>query len=100
MNEVLGLPLPVPMVASDGAGIGAAKGKKIAMIAGVVVLISGLIFAGITYGPDLYAKVTATKFKPGTYESWGDGEVAELGERLIFKENGTLEKHGCILYKG
>ena len=38
--------------------------------------------------------------KPGTFENWGDGEVAELGERLIFKEDGTLEKHSCILYKG
>ena len=98
LNEVLGLPLPTPMSTTSGAKSG--KGKKIAIIVGIVVLLSGLIFAGITYGPDLVAKVTAAKFKPGTYESWLDGGVAEIGDRLIFKEDGTLEQHGCILDKG
>ena len=37
LNEVLGLPLPTPMSTSSGAKSG--KGKKIAIIAGIVVLL-------------------------------------------------------------
>ena len=51
LNEVLGLPLPTPMSTSSGAKSG--KGKKIAMIAGISVLVIGLIVAGILFGPKL-----------------------------------------------
>jgi hypothetical protein len=51
LNEVLGLPAPIPMSTSSGAKSG--KGKKIAMIAGISVLVIGLITAGILYGPKL-----------------------------------------------
>jgi len=53
LNDVLGLPAPVPMSAAGGGGMGLAKVKKIATIFGALVLVAGLIFAGITYGPGL-----------------------------------------------
>ena len=55
INEVLGMAAPAQTTAAAGKP---GKGKKVAMIAGIVVLVSGLIFAGITYGPDLVAKVS------------------------------------------
>ncbi len=51
LNEVLGLPAPIPMSTSSGAKGG--KGKKIAMIVGISVLVIGLITAGILHGPKL-----------------------------------------------
>ena len=32
------------------------KGKLIGIIAGLLIIVGGLVFAGITYGPDLWAK--------------------------------------------
>jgi hypothetical protein len=55
INEVLGMAAPAQATAAVGKS---GKGKKVAMIVGIVVLVSGLIFAGITYGPDLVAKVS------------------------------------------
>ena len=55
INEVLGMAAPAQATTAAGKS---GKGKKVAMIAGIVVLLSGLIFAGITYGPDLVAKVS------------------------------------------
>ena len=51
LNEVLGLQAPIPMSTSSGAKGG--KGKKIAMIVGISVLVIGLITAGILHGPKL-----------------------------------------------
>ena len=50
------------------------KGKKIALIVGIVVLVAGLVFAGITYGPGLYKKI------------FGGGKIKteeELGKRAV-----------------
>ena len=55
INEVLGVSVPSQATAAAGKS---GKGKKLAIIGGIVVLVSGLIFAGITYGPDLVAKVS------------------------------------------
>lgn len=55
INEVLGVSVPSQATAAAGKS---GKGKKVAIIGGIVVLVSGLIFAGITYGPDLIAKVS------------------------------------------
>jgi hypothetical protein len=55
INEVLGMAAPAQTAAAGGRP---GKGKKVAMIAGIVVLVSGLIFAGITYGPGLMAKIS------------------------------------------
>jgi hypothetical protein len=71
INEVLGISVPAQTTAAAGKS---GKGKKVAMIAGIVVLVSGLIFAGITYGPDLVAKVS------------GGGKIEtpkELAERVV-----------------
>ncbi|MDC0143615.1 DUF4339 domain-containing protein [Verrucomicrobia bacterium] len=71
INEVLGMAVPAQATAAAGKS---GKGKKVAMIAGIVVLISGLIFAGITYGPELVAKVS------------GGGKIEtpkELAERVV-----------------
>jgi hypothetical protein len=57
LNEVLGMEVPVQTTAASGKP---GKGKKVAMFAGIVVLVSGLIFAGITYGPDLVGKVSGS----------------------------------------
>ena len=51
LNEVLGLPAPIPMSTSSEAKSG--KGKKRAMIAGISVLVISLITVGILYGPKL-----------------------------------------------
>ena len=48
LYEVLGMEAPAQTAAAAGKP---GKGKKVAMIAGIVVLVSGLVFAGITYGP-------------------------------------------------
>jgi len=55
INEVLGMAAPAQATAAAGKS---GKGKKVAMIAGIVVLLSGLIFAGITYGPGLMTKIS------------------------------------------
>ncbi len=55
LNVVLGMAAPAPTAAMSGRP---GKGKKVGMIAGIVVLVSGLIFAGITYGPGLVAKIS------------------------------------------
>ena len=55
INEVLGMAAPVQTTAAVGRP---GKGKKVALIAGIVVLVSGLVFAGITYGPGLMAKIS------------------------------------------
>jgi len=39
-----------------GAPAKAGKGKLIGIIAGVLIIVGGLVFAGITYGPGLWAK--------------------------------------------
>ena len=57
INEVLGMAAPAQATTAAGKS---GKGKKVAMIAGIVVLLSGLIFAGITYGPDLVGKVSGS----------------------------------------
>ncbi len=56
INQVLGMVAPAQTTAAAGKP---GKGKKVAIIAGIVVLVSGLIFAGITFGPDLVAKVSS-----------------------------------------
>ncbi len=68
LNEVLGLPLPTPMSTSSGAKSG--KGKKIAMIASILVLVIGLITAGILYGPKLLG-------------GGKNGALEELAERAV-----------------
>ena len=39
-----------------GAPAKSGKGKLIGIIAGVLIIVGGLVFAGITYGPGLWAK--------------------------------------------
>jgi hypothetical protein len=39
-----------------GAPAKSGKGKLIGILAGVLIIVGGLVFAGITYGPDLWAK--------------------------------------------
>ena len=41
-----------------GAPAKSGKGKLIGIIAGVLIIVGGLVFAGITYGPDLLTKYT------------------------------------------
>ena len=55
LYEVLGMEVPTQTTVAAGKP---GKGKKVAMIAGIVVLVSGLVFAGITYGPGLIAKIS------------------------------------------
>jgi len=51
LHEILGLPLLATNSPSPDLKQG--KTKKVAIIAGIVVLLTGLIFAGVTYGPML-----------------------------------------------
>ena len=47
---------PMQPMQMGGAPAKAGKGKKIGIIAGVLIIVGGLVFAGITYGPGLWAK--------------------------------------------
>ena len=51
--------MPKPQMQSmqmGGAPAKSGKGKLIGIIAGALIIVGGLVFAGITYGPDLWAK--------------------------------------------
>jgi len=85
INEVLGISVPAQNTAAAGKP---GKGKKVAMIAGVVVLLSGLIFAGITYGPDLVAKISGGSLEKRIIGTWKDVEDRGTVE---FLEDGTVK---------
>ena len=51
-----GTPMQPMLMQMGGAPAKAGKGKKIGIIAGVLIIVGGLVFAGITYGPGLWAK--------------------------------------------
>lgn len=63
LHEILGLPLLETNSPSPGLKQG--KTKKVAIIAGIVVLLSGLIIAGVTYGPEMLGIVDAAAQKTG-----------------------------------
>ena len=63
LHEILGLPLLETNSPSPDLKQG--KTKKVAIIAGIVVLLSGLIFAGVTYGPEMLGIVEAAAQKNG-----------------------------------
>lgn len=63
LHEILGLPLLETNSPSPDLKQG--KTKKVAIIAGIVVLLSGLIFAGVNYGPDMLGIVEAAAQKTG-----------------------------------
>jgi hypothetical protein len=88
INEVLGVSVPGQTTAAAGKS---GKGKKVAIIAGIVVLLSGLIFAGITYGPDLVAKISGGSLEKkvvGEYEYKAKGARVE---KWVFLDNGIAE---------
>ena len=86
INEVLGVSVPSQATAAAGTS---GKGKKVAMIAGIVVLVAGLIFAGITYGPDLVAKISGASLEKSIIGTW-DGVEKSL-PTLEFLEDGTVK---------
>ena len=86
INEVLGVSVPSQATAAAGKS---GKGKKVAMIAGIVVLVAGLIFAGITYGPDLVAKISGASLEKSIIGTW-DGVEKSL-PTLEFLEDGTVK---------
>lgn len=47
---------PMQPMQMGGATAKSGKGKLIGIIAGILIIVAGLIFAGITYGPTLWAK--------------------------------------------
>ena len=92
INEVLGMAAPAQTTAAAGKP---GKGKKVAMIAGIVVLVAGLVFAGITYGPDFFSKISGDRSLTeeekkliGTYE-----RTASSGSTVqhVLLEDGTAE---------
>jgi hypothetical protein len=88
INEVLGISVPAQTTAAAGKS---GKGKKVAIIAGIVVLVSGLIFAVITYGPDLVAKISGGSLEKkvvGEYEYKAKGARVE---KWVFLDNGIAE---------
>jgi len=93
INEVLGMAAPIQATAAAGKS---GKGKKVAMIAGIVVLLSGLIFAGITYGPDLVAKISGASLEKSIIGKWKD---VEKDITLEFLEDGTVKIGMDILGK-
>ena len=86
INEVLGVSVPSQATAAAGKS---GKGKKVAMIAGIVVLVAGLIFAGITYGPDLVAKISGASLGKSIIGTW-DGVEKSL-PTLEFLADGTVK---------
>ncbi|MBT5321558.1 MAG: DUF4339 domain-containing protein [Verrucomicrobiales bacterium] len=84
INEVLGMAAPAQTTAAAGKP---GKGKKVAIIVGIVVLLSGLIFAGITYGPDLVAKISGGSLAKNIIGKWK--EVKDKGT-FEFSEGGTV----------
>jgi hypothetical protein len=94
LNEVLGISVPAQTTAAVGKS---GKGKKVAMIAGIVVLVAGLVFAGITYGPDFFSKISGDRSLTeeekkliGTYE-----RTASSGSTVqhVLLEDGTTEMY-------
>jgi hypothetical protein len=85
INEVLGMAAPAQASAAVGKS---GKGKKVAIIAGIVVLVAGLIFAGITYGPDLVAKISGVSLEKSIIGKWK--EVEDKGT-VEFLEDGTMK---------
>lgn len=93
INEVLGVSVPGQATAAAGKS---GKGKKVAMIAGIVVLVAGLVFAGITYGPDLVAKISGASLEKSIIGKWKD---VEKDITLEFLEDGTVKIGMDILGK-
>jgi hypothetical protein len=93
INEVLGVSVPGQATAAAGKS---GKGKKVAMIAGIVVLVAGLVFAGITYGPDLVAKISGASLEKSIIGKWKD---VEKNITLEFLEDGTVKIGMDILGK-
>lgn len=93
INEVLGMAAPGQATAAAGKS---GKGKKVAMIAGIVVLVAGLVFAGITYGPDLVAKISGASLEKSIIGKWKD---VEKDITLEFLEDGTVKIGMDILGK-
>ena len=90
LYEVLDMEVPAQAAFAPAAAAGKpGKGKKVAIIAGIVVLLSGLVFAGITYGPDLVAKMSGASLENSIIGKWKD--VEETGNTLEFLEGGTLK---------
>ena len=94
LYEVLGMEVPAqPSIAPAAAAGKPGKGKKVAMIVGIVVLLSGLVFAGITYGPDLVAKISGGSLEKsmvvGTYTR--DGSLMGDKREYVYLENGVME---------
>ena len=81
LYEVLGMEVPAQPAFAPAAAAGKpGKGKKIALIVGIVVLVAGLVFAGITYGPGLYKKIfSGGKIK--TEEELGKRAVAAFSKK-------------------
>ncbi len=95
LYEVLGMEVPTQTAAVAAGKPG--KGKKVALIAGIVVLVAGLVFAGITYGPDFFSKISGgrslteeEKKLIGTYE-----RTASSGSTVqrVLLEDGTTEEY-------
>ena len=88
INEVLGMAAPAQTTVAAGKP---GKGKKVAIIAGIVVLVSGLIFAGITYGPDLVAKISGGSLEKSIIGKWKgvEKDVTKKDVTMEFFEDGT-----------
>jgi len=89
LYEVLDMEVPAQAAFAPAAAAGKpGKGKKVAIIAGIVVLLSGLVFAGITYGPDLVAKISGASLEKSIIGKWkedGEDVTFEFLEGGIFK---------------
>jgi hypothetical protein len=84
LNEVLGMAASAQTAAAVGKS---GKGKKVAMIAGIVVLLSGLVFAGITYGPDLVAKAPVEAPAISLEDAIFEEDLAAVKQHIAAKTN-------------
>jgi len=99
INEVLGISVPTQTTAAAGKS---GKGKKVAMIVGIVVLVSGLGAAGYFFlypmlkgdsngsGGEVTKELSAEEKKVvGAYE----GEPGGFTYKIVFLENGLAETY-------
>ena len=71
-----------------GAPAKSGKGKLIGIIAGVLIIVGGLVFAGITYGPDLWAK-----------HMGGGGDVNTPDGTIKYVLNGIADNKPEVLWE-
>jgi len=83
--------MPKPQMQSmqmGGAPAKSGKGKLIGIIAGALIIVGGLVFAGITYGPDLWAKYMG-----------GGGDVNTPDGTIKYVLNGIADNKPEVLWE-